>query len=327
MAIEKVRLPVGRIVGGNPAVAQPKTNFQTNQPVLDKEGKPIQEWRCDIAIPKNEFLSKVWPLMLQEAATAFPINPQTGQPNVSRDFAWKMVDGDSPETPKRSKVPYNQREGYPGHYILKISTEAFAPPIFKFENGAYRKIEPNEIKRGDYVVPNVDIKVHTNNDGGLYLNPNGFELVGYGAAIASTASADPTEMFGGQPVQLPPGASPVPVGAPAGVPMPQMGQMPAAMPQMGNAPVMPVMPTAMPTAAQYQVGAGMTTTGQNAMTPAYPSNPSLPPPAHDFVQNAGNYAPAPMVGLPPTMPQMGVATAIGATSFPTSGIPGIPPTR
>lgn len=333
MTVEKFRLPVGRIVGGNPALAQNKTNFQTKKPELNDKGQPIQEWRCDIAIPKDKFMAEVWPVMFNEVRTAFPINPQTGQPNVSRDFSWKYVDGDSPEIPKQSKLAYNAREGYPGHIILKIRTEAFAPPIFKFENGAWTRVEANQIKCGDYVIANVDIKVHTNNDGGLYFNPNGFELVGYGTAIASTATADPTQLFGSgeQRPQLPPGASLTPVGAPMGAPMPAMMSqqpMPAMMSQqMGVPQYQQPMPAAGHVAPQGmpQVPQGY---GSAQAAPGYPSNP-LPPPAHDFVQNAGQYPTAAPAGYgqPPSAAPQGVGFAPSATSFPTSGIPGIPPAR
>lgn len=317
MPIEKYNLPVGRIVGGNPAVAQDKTNFQTGQPVL-KDGQKVQEWRCEIAIPKDKF-GEVWQKMVQEAVTMFPINPQTGQPNVSRDFSWKFVDGDSHETPKRSKTPYNAREGYPGHYVLKISTEAFAPPIYKFENGAYRQIDPSEIKCGDYVVANVDIKVHNNNDGGLYINPNGFELVGYGTAISGTGGANPNELFGGQQHQLPQGASATPVGnAPAGMAMPTA-------PNAGYAPAVPGMPAGMMPNAATAVPV-MNNAPMNPPVAAMPTAP-LPAPAPDFVQNAG--MPGNAAGFA-GMPQAPMAAPSAGTAMPspTNGLPpGLPQAR
>jgi len=260
MTIENLNFPVGRIVGGHPSQAQVKTNFQTNQPVLTKEGQTIPEYRCEIAIPKNEFLAKILPLMVQEAATAFPINPATGQPRVSRDFSWKMIDGDSAEIPKRSKTPYNQREGYPGHYVLKISTEAFKPNVVKFVNGQWVQMQENEVKRGDYVAINANIKVHTNNDGGLYINPNLFEFVGYGAEIRS-AAVDPATLLGDQRPALPPGASLTPVAssapmqyqAPAGMPQAPMG-MPAAPVQQYQQPQMSQAPQQLPDPAYDMVG-------------------------------------------------------------------------
>lgn len=338
MPIEKFKLPVGRIVAGNPAIPQPKTNFKTKQTVIDpKTGQPVMEWRCKIAYSKDVFLQQIYPLLQKEALTAYPnwqqlLDQQTGMPLAHSEFSWKFDDGDSPRCPKNSKVPYNVREGYPGHFVLSISTEAFAPAIFKFENGSYRKIEANEIKCGDYVVANVDIKVHTENDGGLYFNPNGFELVGYGTAISSAAAADPTQLFGGQPVQLPPGASTTPIGAPANMVMPGMApQVPQYQPpqyqppqQMGVPQYQQPLPAAGHVAPQMQPGYPQGY-GNAPAAPGYPSNP-LPPPARDFVQNAG----VPTAGLGQPMPAAPPASgfAPGATSFPTnSGIPGIPPAR
>lgn len=334
MALEKFNLPVGRIVEGHPMVPQNKTNFQTNQNVLDKDGKPIIQYRCKIAYAKDVFLRDVLPYLYREAATAYPANPQTGVPNVSRDFAWKFVDGDSNECPKRSKVPYNAREGYPGCYVLTISTEAFMPKVFKYENGSFFAVEENQLKTGDYVVANVDVKVHTNNDGGLYINPNGFNLVGYGTAIASQGGINPEQAFGNQQYQLPPGASSAPVGGAA----PAMAPAPMAAPvQHGYAPP-PVAPVqggyAAPAAPAYQAPAA----------PAYqaPVAP-LPAPAHDFVQNAGvqpgypqpaapmqgGYAaPAPVVGAPqPVAPLPAIPTATPVISSHGNGMPPLPPAR
>jgi len=218
MTIEKLELPVGRIVNGNPAVAEQKTNFQTGEVVI-KNGIPVTEWRCSLAIPKDVFMRDVYPKLVEEAGKVFPNG-------VGADFSWKVVDGDSPATPKRSKVPYNVREGYPGHFILKLSTEAFAPPIYKNENGQWRQLAPHEIKCGDYVVANIQVKAHANNDGGLYLNPNGFNHVGYGKEIASL-NTTPETMFAGK-YTLPPDASVMPVAPAMGMPA-----MPAAAPAMG----------------------------------------------------------------------------------------------
>jgi hypothetical protein len=300
MPLENFNLPVGRIVSGNPASMQPKTNFKTKQPEIGKDGKQITQSRCEIAIPKAAFGAEVWPKLVQVASEVYgPINPQTGQPNVPRDFSWKVIDGDSPACPKGSNVPYNTREGYPGHYVLKLSTEAFCPKIFKYVNGAFFPVEANEIKTGDYVVANLNVKCHSENDGGLYLNPNLFQLVGVGTAIVSAAAANPEQAFGnGANYQLPAGAQPI-------------GSMPAAPTNLPPAPM----------AAPQNMGAGA----------------PLPPPAHDFVQNMGmppapqpvaalSYAPSAVpapqpVGLPVATP-----TATYAPASPINWMP-MPPQR
>lgn len=296
MAVENFELPVGRIVGGNPIKTEQKTDYHTKKPVL-KDGLPVSQWRCYLAIPKADFIEKAWIKMRDEAITLFPnwtsiVDQTTGLPLKGCKFSWKIIDGDSPEAPSGSKVPYNKREGYPGHYILNLSTEAFAPSVYKFEGGAFRQIGENEIKCGDYVVANINVRAHSNNDGGLYLNPNGYQLVGYGQAITSTNS-DPNTMFTNS-YQLPPGASQTPTSsAPTGVQMPT-ATAPTAAPAMTPPPAMAQ------TAAQVA-----------------PAPQAMPAPAYDFVANAGNAA-APAVMSPPSAPQTVAGIAIPATSSPGS---------
>ena len=295
MTIEKLNTPVGRIVWGHPMKSSVKKDLNTNQPVI-RDGKQVEQWAFGVAIPKDQFQA-LYGQMYQEALTAFP----NGVPG---NFSWKFKDGDGTD---RQGQPYSIREGYAGHYVLTISTEAFMPPCYKYENGTYRQIAENEIKTGDYVVVNLDIKanVPTNrtHTPGLYVNPNMIELVGYGTEIKGTV--DPNAVFGGQRHQLPPGASATPISsAPAGVAPPMMGNAPApaSMPQQPmDAPQMPPVSGASPS--------------------------SMPPPAHDFVQGAmGNPPTAPSAGTPQHAPTPQVApTAQPATSYPTNGMPGMPP--
>lgn len=301
MTIENFKLPKGRIVGGHPVRAEKKLNFQTKQPVIGADGQPVMQWRVEYAIPKDVFLSQVWPYMAQEAATAFPINPQTGQPNVGRDFSWKLVDGDSNECPKGSKVPYNTREGYPGHYVLTVKTEAFAPGCVVFMNGAYHNVEEYQVKVGDYICSTVDIRVHTNNDGGLYINPKIFELVELGAAIATSSGSDPNKLLGDASTRTDGGFKGQ---------LPQAGQV---VPQTYATPTQPM-----------------------AQTYAAPAQPvtapvtQIPQPAHDLVQNAmaGNFpAQAAPAGLPSAPPAAGGIAAPVTTSPGNTGIPGLPIAR
>lgn len=291
MTVEKLLLPPGRIVWGNPMNPQVKKNYTTQQPII-KDGQQVQEWACGIAIDKAQFNANVMPHFQQEAATMYP----SGLP---ADFSWKLTDGDGIDN---NGKPFADREGYAGCWVLKVSTEAFAPRVYKFENNEYRQLEPHEIKTGDYVVANITVKVHNNNSGGLYINPNGFELVGYGTEIVSTAN--PNDMFGGQTYNLPAGASATPVSsAPAGVAMP------------------PAAPAAAPVAATPAPAAApvATTPPAAAPMPGAPAPAALPPPATDFVQNvaAGNPPAAPNAALPPQQPAAtpGVPTAAPATGY------------
>lgn len=304
MSIEKWSLPVGRCVGGHPSKPQVKTNFQTKQPVM-KDGQQVTEHRCNIAWPKDVFMAQIWPNLQAVAARIYPNG-------VPQNFAWKIIDGDSSACAKGTNIPYNKKDGYPGHYILKISTEAFPPRIVKFENGAYRDVHPDEFKTGYFLVPNVDVKAHANNDGGLYINPNMYEMVAYGAEIVSQG-ADPTQLFGGQQHALPPGASAMPAsGAPVGsMPVGQPGQAPGGYPAQapagapGGAPMgYPQQPAPQPAMAPAQPTAPVGYAQQPA-TPAmaYPSNapaqaPAGPQPHTQFVANAMGQPAAAPAGYP-----------------------------
>lgn len=303
MTLECFKLPAGRIVGGDPNKFEQAIDYYTKQPKTDKNGQPVKEHRIDLAIPKAEFMQNVWPYIVQEVAKVYPqyANANPEQLEMTR-FAWKIINGDSPACPQGSNVPYNTRDGYKGCYVIKIRTSAFCPSTYKFENGAYRKVEADEVKTGDYVVASVNLTVHTEKDGGIYWNPNAYELVGYGQAIKGSINADPMKLFGGQASAVPAGASATPISsAPATAQMP-MPQQPTAMPMAPAAPAMPQAP-------------------QQAAAP-------MPAPAYDFVNNAqgmpmpqapqGFTQPAANVAAQPaTMPQTANGTVPFATSFPT----------
>nr|DAU20409.1 MAG TPA: protein of unknown function DUF2815 [Caudoviricetes sp.] len=232
MTLECFKLPAGRIVGGDPNKFEQAIDFYIKQPKTNKNGQPVKEHRIDLAIPKAEFMQNVWPYVVQEVAKIYPqyanVNPE--QLEMTR-FAWKIINGDSPACPQGSNVPYNTRDGYKGCYVIKIRTSAFCPSTYKFENGAYRKVEAGEVKTGDYVVTSVNLTVHTEKDGGIYWNPNAYEIVGYGQAIKGSVNADPMKLFGGQVSAVPVGASATPISSAPGtaqMPMPQAPVMPQA---------------------------------------------------------------------------------------------------
>ena len=307
--------PVGRIVWGHPQ--RPIIRKDQNKNPVIRDGKQVEQWSFGLAIPKQEFMEKVWPFLQQEAASAFPNG-------VPPQFAWKFKDGDGVD---RQGKPFSAREGYAGCYVLTISTEAFAPPMFKFENGVYRPLVAEEVECGYYAAVTVASKFNGasgTNTPGLYMNPLGILLVGYGPQIMSSG-ADPDELFKGQTFALPPGASAMPM-APvttvpgAASPNAYAGAAPG-MPPVGmpNAGIAAPMPSGMPMQPQY--------------APAYPQQPQpamtgytqpvapMPAPAHDFVHNAGQpvYAPAPHP-MPTAQPMTGYAPAV-------AGMPGMPAGR
>lgn len=294
----------GRIVWGHPGKSQKKTDPQTNQVKLDQNNQPIEQWVFGVAIEKNEFNANVWPYLYNEALTVYP----SGQ--FPPKFSWKFKDGDT-EVDNKGK-PYREYEGRAGCMILTVSTEAFAPPLYKLENNQYVQITADEIKCGDYVAVSILAKYNGAtgvNTPGLYVNPQAIMLVGYGTEIQSSG-VDPEEKFAGFTATLPPGASATPIMSNA--PLPGAA---------GNAP--PAAPAPAATAAPPPPAAQA---GPTATTGVYPSNPPAaqaghPPPAHDFVENAGQQLPpaAPPAAAPPPPP----AAPQGAAGLPPppAGLP------
>lgn len=349
MTIEKLLTPVGRIVWGHPSKAKTQTDPVTRQVKLDKMGQPQQVWSFGLAIPKAEFGQYIWPLMSQEAASAYPNG-------VPQGFSWKVKDGD---TVDRKGIPYANREGYAGHMVLTVSTTTFAPQVFKNENGAYRVLNENEIKCGDFARLNLNMKVNVptspTHTPGLYINPNGVEFIAYGQEIINTG-ADPDDLFQGAPVAaLPMGASLTPIANAATGPM--AGQMPMGQPtqgfnqQPGFTNAGPAMNQQM---GQQQYGVNQPQPVANALPSnnmgggyPQPTQPvqqgpggGYPPPAHDFHQNAGmqqpgftnqpvNYAAQP--GTPMTAPGqpglMGQPSGGAPNAYPSNGMPGMPSQR
>lgn len=286
----QVITPVGRLVWGHPAKTKAKTDQRTRQPIM-KDGKPVEQWAFGIAFSKQDFSNGIWPAMSAEIRTGYP----SGPPQV---FAYKYKDGD---TNDRQGKPYSTREGYAGNIVLTVSTEAFAPPIYKIgPNGQYVQLKPEEIKTGDYVVLVANLQVNvppqgSQNTPSIYINPVAILHVGYGMEIVNVV--DPTTLFGATPqFQLPPGASLTPLAPP------NMPNMPGTMPQLpGQQPGYPQPQSG------YQPPLDPRFTGappQGYSTPP-PQQYAPPPvgaapliPAYDFTRNAGGqYAMPP--GQPP----------------------------
>lgn len=286
----------GRVVWGHPGELRHKKD-RNNQTVM-KDGKPVEQCAFGLAIPKAMFDQQPLPSgytirqhLEAEARTAFP----HGTP---QNFAWKFKDGDSVD---HKGKPFASREGFGGHYVLTISTQGFAPPIYKSNGqGGWNQMDAKEVKCGDFVA--VDLMVKFNgatgtHTPGLYINPNGVLFLGYGNEINN--SQDPDEMFGGfQAAQF--------AGMSAQPQMPQGGAMPSGMqPQ-------PYAASPQPHNPQHY-----------APAPQVAQQP-LPAPAHDFVQSAVGQLPqqpAPVAYNPAPQSQ-----PYGAPAAPY-GMPGMPTGR
>jgi hypothetical protein len=313
---------VGRIVYGNPGKAVDKTD-QKGVKIL-KDGQPIKQWSFGIAFPKAEFERDIWPAMASEIAAGFP----NGTPP---QFAMKYKDGDTGID--RNGKPLRDRDGYAGCYVLSVSTEAFAPPIFKLnDRGTYDQFDPTGIKTGDYVALGLNFVVNVPSDRthtpSLYVNPTMVIFVGYGAPIISAAAVDPNQTLAGRTFALPPGASATPIGGTpvAGLP----GAAPAPLPG-GPAPVMPGAPLAAPMAPPPPAPAPIAPAG-----PTRPTDPShiahAGTPSEQW-WNGAAWVPAPAASAPLPPPAPGfVAGALGTAPMPGApaapgGMPGMMPPR
>ena len=192
---------LGRIVWGHPLKPQDKTKDDAK--VLDSNGQPIKQWSFGVAFPKAEFEAQVWPHFYAEAAKGYP----SGIPG---NFTYKYKDGDTELDAKGN--PLSGKEGYAGCYIVAFSTELQPPQCFVFENNAYRQIDENAIKTGDYVMVGANVKWHGPNPTargsrpGLYVNPMTVLLCYQGEAISGAYQADPNAQFGAAP-SMPPAPS------------------------------------------------------------------------------------------------------------------------
>lgn len=203
----EILTPVGRVVGGHPMVSRPVTDDRTGQPVLGGDGQPRVDYYFGLAIPKEgeqHWNQTEWGAKIYRAA-------QTGWPNgeyQSPTFSWKVTDGDSPVPNKAGKKPCD-REGWPGHWVLHLSTGI---PIRCFHVGRY---EPHlqiqnkdEIKAGDYGRAFINAKANNPSQSpGVYLNPQLFELSRAGQQIILDSGPDAGSVFGGSAPQVPPGAA------------------------------------------------------------------------------------------------------------------------
>lgn len=209
----------GRIVWGGLDL-QPKRNYTTKQEEIDpKTGQKIMQVSFGLAVPKPN------PQSTPEQAANFTnlwnaIHTEGGKqgfqyPNPK--FAWKFDDGDGRKD-DGSEYP----QTYKGSIVLKLSTRLPLNLFKRNPDGSYVQITPDQIKCGDYVRVNLSIKGHPAPNAGLYMNPAGVAFLGYGDAIVATA--DPKNMFGSGPFNMPQGASATPIGTNVQFPQAQAPQ-------------------------------------------------------------------------------------------------------
>lgn len=204
MAEFQVTTPEGRIVQGHPVDRQPVLD-DNRQPVMENGVAKTQTFFA-LAIPKGgeqSWQQTPWGSQVVAAAK----DPENGYPNGEwqrPDFSWKVEDGDS-TIPNKNGIANNTREGFPGHWIIKCSTN-FDVPCFPAGNvtddaryNAVTKISDpeNYPKTGDYI--QVALRLKGNKPAkspGVYMNPiatirtrPGAEISTGGTVTANEAAA------------------------------------------------------------------------------------------------------------------------------------------
>lgn len=207
-----------RLVGGHPMDHKQKTDHKTGVPKTRNDGTPALETYIYVALPKNGTTdwrqTPIGQVMTDVAAKAFKPN-EVGAP----DFAWKVIDGDSATPMKGGKPAPNTREGYPGHWVFRMTTGIPVRCHHFGKYGPHEQIQDrNEIKCGDYC--SVFVNIEGNNikgyqeSNGLYMNPTLFRLDRAGEQIITTGGPDAEEVFGGAPATTAPPPQPPTAGAP-----------------------------------------------------------------------------------------------------------------
>ena len=227
--------PVGRLVMGS--LFKGQTTDSQGNPLLVKNGPnagdPRTDYFCALAISKKD---PGWPAFHEKLKAAaqvyFPHLHAADGTFRGPNFSWKLIDGDSDVPNQNGKIP-NTREGFPGCYILSMSSGF--PSALRSQDGSQVITDENAAKPGYYYRAIVSIRGNGSTQRpGLFINHNAFQFVAYGPEIvfgpdhASALQAAPAPY-------LPPGASAEPV-APAVPPEPAPAMAPAAPPAMAPAP-------------------------------------------------------------------------------------------
>ena len=216
--------PTGRILMGS--LYEPQTKDADGNPLVYKKGpdagKPRANYFFALGIPKSTPYAELggrpavnwWEtpwgqIIVKVGQAAFP----QGQ-SQRHDFAWKVIDGDSTIPNKKGVAPCS-REGYPGHWVLSLSS-TFAPKIYN-RDGTAPIIDKDAVNAGDFVQVFCDVDGNESpQQPGIYLNHKMIALQGYGERI--TYGPDPRSVgFGAGPA--PAGMSAMPVGGMTAAPV------------------------------------------------------------------------------------------------------------
>lgn len=271
--------PPGRMVWGDLYKAVTK-DYEGRELVYKSgqdAGKPRVKFDFGIAIPKvpgqhwaaSDWGSKIW---------------QAGHAGVSNagqvaDFSWKVTDGDDATPPPikpgkpQGKAP-NQREGYPGHWVLSLSS-SFAPRIVDGTQGSSFPdiVQVDAVKPGDWIQVRGNASYNgSQGNPGVFLNHDVVCFSGYHKdGRLSSGGIDPTQI--GFATGAAPGATTTPVGA-AAVP-----GVPAATPAQPPVPPAVAAPAAPAAATVVTPNASFTPPAPGAAVPPVPGAAVPPVPA------------------------------------------------
>jgi len=202
--------PVGRLVMGS--VHKGFDKDREGRPLMTRAGEPRVDHFAAIAISKTD---PGWPAfhatMKKAAHTFFP--SIVGPDGIARaKFSWKLIDGDSTEPNEAGKIP-NTREGFPGCYVLSMSS-GFSSPVYR-DGGKTLIRETDYVKLGHYIraVVSFDSNRSTSRPG-IYVNHHLFEFIAYGPEIQVGIDGGAILSAAPAPV-LPAGASVTPIAPPA----------------------------------------------------------------------------------------------------------------
>lgn len=212
--VDILKTPVGRIVTGSLHEGSSQT-WQGGKFVerpLKADGTKDFRWFIGLAIPKTDPEWNAVNQMLIRAAQAGNPCMVGANGEAVGDFSWKVIDGDSTIPNENKKIPCKQ-EGYPGHWILGISSNF--PFVVWNINGEV--IPANTVPCGHYIRAGVSAKPNNKSgkQAGVYVNSHGFEYAREGTIIHSGPSH--AEVFGNAPGAT---ASPPPAAAAAAPPPP-----------------------------------------------------------------------------------------------------------
>ena len=234
----------GRLVGEG--LAGTNMDFN-NQPMFfktgAKKGEPRTSYYVKVAIPKDH---PSWPAVKAACDGAgkegYPALFNPDNSCKSQQFSWKYEDGDSV---RLDGTDLSQKEGYPGHYVVKANAPSTAPGLYVLEGGKPVPCGLEAFKRGYYVAVEAEVEANPGSEKpGIFINLRKVLRTAFGTEIVSGKAAE--EVFAG--VTAPPEGTSMPVVGANVMPAPREGF------HNTGAPAAPTPPPAAPTLESRLLG-------------------------------------------------------------------------